>query len=1081
MSKLLLTLFFLPSLIFSQQVSFSLKDPTMKSIIAEVESQAELKFAYGDDVDLSTKLSGRFSYEKEELDKVLEEISRRTPYVLSIIGNNITIALDPPVKKQKPEVKKTKVQQTISGTVTDAKGAPLAFVRIQEEGTNNGVTTDATGKFAIEVSSDQSVLVFSYIGMQTERRVVGGNTTINVQLKEDAQALEEVVVVGYGTVRKSDLTGSVSSVSSDAIDQYPVPGPQLALQGKTAGVTVIGNSGAPGAPVNVRIRGSNSILGNNDPLYVVDGFALAGPPTVINPNDIQSMEVLKDASATAIYGSRGANGVVLITTKSGKAGKNTITLDSYIGFQEVSKTLEMMNAREFAEIANERAANDGAAPYFTQDQINSFSEGTNWQNELFRTAPIQNHSINFSGGGEKTQYFISGNIFDQKGVVPNSSLKKASIRANISTEISKKLALDFNANLMNGDLYVVAEGGQKGGTALSAALVGPPTISPYNENGGYNNARAYSFSPNELVNALALAKERKQNLNSKNVLLNSALTYEPIDNLKFRTSFGVETDVSRENYYSSSLLPRTPTGSGSIASTDLTNFLNENTLSYNKNFNEKHDINALVGFTYQKNSVLTYNTGSVSGFLTDRMGEFNLGAGSQTSLPASNFSNWALLSYLGRVNYSFNNTYLLTASIRSDGSSRFSEGNKWGYFPSAAFGWRILNENFMKGVDVDAISDLKLRLSWGLTGNTGINPYQTLNQLRTYSTVFNDSRYIGYAPDNNNLANPDLRWEKTSQTNVGFDLGLLANRLSLTFDYYNKDTKDLLALDQVPISTGYRNTISNVGRISNKGVELGVSAVILDKALGWTVDANFTKNRSEVISLPGGSDIFGASVPQPLSSSVNILRENEPVGVFYGYLEDGLNEQGMIKYQDLDDNGVINANDRTIIGNPNPDFTYNFTSNLTYKNFNLNFLFLGVSGNEMFNVNLSSVGNSFYFGENQLKEVYNNHWSPANPDPNAKYPKLSTKTTFSASDRFIEDGSYLRLKNIRLGYNFKLPKIGINGTLYVSGQNLLTVTNYSGYDPEVNTQGGSTSFSNGIDNLGYPASKIYTVGTTLNF
>ncbi|MGD9555422.1 MAG: TonB-dependent receptor [Mangrovibacterium sp.] len=1054
------------------RLSLELKNETVEQVLETIEEKSDFYFLYSAEmIDVNRKLS--INVLNSSVEKVLDLLFEGTDITYVVKNRQIVLSPGKDLTIQQ--------QHSVSGKVTDSSGAPLPGVTVSVKNTTQGTITDAQGNYSLVDVPGNGILVFSFVGMKTQEIAAGGKKDINVTMKEEAIGIEEVVAIGYQSLKKSDVTGSVSSISSDDIVQYPVSGPQMGLQGKTPGVSVVPNSGAPGAPINVRIRGSNSIMGNNEPLYVVDGFALAGTPGSINPNDIQSIEILKDASSTAIYGSRGANGVILITTKSGKIGKTNVVLDSYYAVQEVSETIDMMNAREFAEIANERAANDGGTPYFTQDDVNSFSEGTNWQDELFRAAPMQNHFLSFSGGSDDTQYFISGNIFDQNGIIPNSSLNKISIRVNISRKVSKKFTLSLNTNLMHSDLYTIDINGQKGGTTLSAALVAPPTIAPYTENGQYSEVRAYSFSPNELDNPLAMAKERKQLTDSKNVMVNSTLAYEPVKDLIFKTSIGIESDVSRENYYSSKSLDRTPTGSGRISSMDMMNILNENILTYTKNFNNIHNINALAGVTYQENEILTYNTGSVTGFLTDEMGEYNLGAGSQVSMPASNLSNWVLLSFLGRINYSYKDTYLLTASVRSDGSSRFAKGNRWGYFPSAAIAWRIMNEDFMKGMNTETISNLKFRLSWGITGNTGISPYQTLNTLQTYSTVFNDSRYIGFAPNNRNLANPDLEWEKTSQANAGIDLGILNDRISVTIDYYQKDTRDLLAYTQLPTSSGYKNTISNVGKIQNKGIEAGLFAVISDRKFKWSVNANFTKNKSEVVSLPGGSDIMGDAIPQPLAVSVNMLREGEPVGVFYGYLEDGLDNTGAIKYKDTDGKPGITTGDRTIIGDPNPDFTYNLRSTLSYKKFDLDFMFQGVSGGDIFNVNITSVGNSFYFGENQLKEVYSNHWSTANPDPNAKYPKISTKTVFSASDRFVEDGSYLRLKNIQLGYNFSFPKIGIKGEIYVSGQNLLTLTNYSWYDPEVNTRGGSTSFSNGIDNLGYPIPKIYTFGASLQF
>lgn len=971
----------------------------------------------------------------------------------------------------------------ITGKVTNENGEPMQGVSVLIAGTSKGTTTNSSGQYSLPVSGDKKiVLEISSVGFQTRTVNVGKQTDINVTLEKATAGLDDVVVVGYGRVRKRDLTGSVSSVSLRDLNAYPAPGALMALQGKTTGVQVLQNSGAPGAPITVRIRGANSLLGNNEPLYVVDGFALSGDPNAINPDDIQSIEVLKDASATAIYGSRGANGVVLITTRSGKAGRTEVTFDSYYAIQKVDKIIDLMNARQFAEIANERAANDGFPAYFTQAQLSSFGEGTNWQRELFRTAPMQNHSITASGGNENTQYSVSGSLLQQQGVVAGSSLQRASLRANLTQHISDKVRINYNAVLTNTDLSQIDINGQKGGTTLSAVLVAPPTVAPYDSAGNYSNVKGYVFSPNELRNPLAMAKERKQNANTKYILAGAAFNYEPVKDLIFRSSIGVESISSREDVYSSRVLDNTPTGSASIAFASNMNILNENTLTYSKHFNEDHDISALAGFTYQDNKTKTAGTGSVSGFLTDQFQTNNLSAGTVAGTPTSNDARWTLLSYLGRINYAYKNTYLLTASIRSDGSSRFGEGSKWGYFPSAAFAWRVINESFMKSQHL--FSDLKFRASWGITGSTAVDPYQTLNTLTTYSAVFGDSRYVGYAPNNTNLANPNLKWETTVQTDAGVDVSLFANRLSLSFDYYRKDTRDLLANIQLPTSAGYSNTLSNVGKIRNAGIELGLNGIIVDGAVKWSMGVNFSKNKSKVIKLAGGSDVFGVVIPQPLAVSVNLIREGLPVGVFYGYLEDGLDANGAIKYKDI--NGVpgITSADRTVIGDPNPDFIYNLNSRATYKHFELNFSFQGVQGNDIFNVNKTAVANSFYWGENQLKDVYYNHWNPAKPDPTAKYPKISAKTVFSASDRFVEDGSFLRLKNIQLAYNIQPSVFGVkwvkNFQLYVSGQNLLTVTKYSWYDPEVNTRGGSNSFSTGIDNAGYPNAKTYTVGARMS-
>jgi TonB-linked SusC/RagA family outer membrane protein len=831
----------------------------------------------------------------------------------------------------------------------------------------------------------------------------------------------------------------------------------------------------------VRIRGGNSLQGSNEPLYVVDGFALSGPPSSINSNDIESMDILKDASATAIYGSRGANGVILITTKAGKAGKTQISLDSYYGVQEVGKKLDLMNAKEFALLANERAANDGVPAYFSQDQINSFEQGTNWQDVVFRRAPIQNHGITVSGGSENTQFSVSANYFGQDGILKGSGFERGSIRGNLNQKISNKIRLSFNTILSNTvQSSLNNNNGQKGNTVLSAILVAPPTITPFDNAGNYNNVIPYGFSPNSLENPLAFAVARKDKRNAKYVLSGLAFTYEPIKGVVLKSSFGVENENTRQDIYSPSVLQATSTGSATISFVERTNILNENTLTYNKKIGE-HNLNFLGGITYQSENFKTASTSAI-GFSSDLLETNAIQSGNTPGIPTSSLSKWVLASYLGRINYSYKGKYLLTTSLRADGSSRFGKSNKWGYFPSAAFAWRTIDEKFMENIDF--ISDLKLRLSWGLTGSTALSPYQTLLTLSPVQTIFNNQIAIGFLPGTT-LANPNLKWESTAATNIGLDLGVLKNRLTLTADYYKKNTKDLLATVPMQTSAGYSNTIMNIGEIQNSGIELGLNAAILNNQLKWDVSANFSKNKNKVVALAGGSDVFGTIIGQPLAVAVNLVRVGYPIGVFYGYHEDGLDEKGAIKYVDLNKDGMINLSDKTIIGDPNPDFLYGFNSRMVYKNFDLNFFIQGSKGGDLFNVNTSSIGSSFYFGENQLKEVFYNHWSSSDPNPNAKYPKISSTTKFLESDRYIEDGSYVRLKNLQLGYNFPVAKLGIKWLkslrAYVSGQNLVTVTNYSGYDPEVSTQGGANSISVGIDQTGYPTAKTYTVGAHLGF
>ena len=969
-------------------------------------------------------------------------------------------------------------QAVVTGRVTTANGEPVIGVNVKVKGGPTATTTDASGNYSLN-ASPSDILVFSYIGYISQEAEVGDRTLINIIMEDDVQGLEEVVVVGYGTVKKSDVTGSVGQVSSEELTAYPSADAVMSLQGKAAGVQVLQNSGAPGATISVRIRGGNSLQGDNEPLYVVDGFPLSEAPSAINPNDIESIEVLKDASATAIYGSRGANGVVMITTKQGKSGKTLVDYSGYYAVQQVGKKIDLLNARQFAELMNVRAANDGVPPFFSQDQVNAFGEGTDWQDVIFRDAPMQNHSITVSGGSANTQFSVSGSYLGQNGIIVGSNIQRTSLRANVTQAIGEKLKLNYNAILTNTDnAQLNSDNGQKGNTVLSGVLSVSPTIAPKNDDGGYSDAQPYSFSPNSIINPLAMALERKQSLNDKSVIAGTVLTYEPIRHLIFRSSIGIEGRFGRVDTYSPSIIPTTPVGQANITSFERMNILNENTVTYNKVFNDDHDLTLLGGVTYQQNTRKSFTTGNVTGFSTDLLETNNLQSGSVPGNPESELGKWVIFSYLGRINYSYKGKYLFTASLRADGSSRFGEGNKWGYFPSAALAWRVIDEPFMQ--DLSFFSDLKLRVSYGITGSTALAPYQTLNTLESYPIIYNDQQYIGYGPSLTQLANPNLKWETTAQSDVGLDFAFLNNRLSFVLDYYRKDTRDLLQNVPVPTSSGYTMTVRNIGAIRNTGLEFGVNAKILDNTLKWDLNLNISKNKSQVVDLAEGSDVFGVQLPQPLSVPVNLVRVGQPVGVFYGYLEDGFDDQGAIKYKDLDGSGSITQDDRTIIGDPNPDFLYNITSTMSFKGFQLDWALQGKQGGDIFNVNLSSQGSSIYFGENQLKDLYDNYWTPSRPD--VKYPKLSANTVFKESDRYVEDGTYLRLRNVQLAYTIptEIAKWARGLQVYVSAQNLLTFTNYSWYDPEVNTRGGANSISIGIDNSGYPNAKTYTVGARIN-
>lgn len=976
---------------------------------------------------------------------------------------------------------------TVKGQISSASTKiPIVGASIAEKGTSAGVTTNAEGNFSISVPSNATLLITS-IEFEDAEVSVNGKSEINIELQPKDKTLDQVIVVGYGAVRKRDLTGAVSQVKSKDINVFATNTPLQALQGRAAGVQVMQNSGSPGGSISVRIRGTNSVQGSNEPLYVVDGFPLNGSLSLLNNSDIESMEILKDASAIAIYGSRGANGVVLITTKKGKSGEVRVDYESSYTTQRPTNKLNLMSPRQYAEFYNEQATNDGLAKYFTQAQVDSFGSnaGTDWQDLILHNAPQFNNIITISGGANKTRFSISAGIFKQDGIIRNSDYNRYSLRANVDQDLSPKFLVSYSTNLTRIESQQQNSGqGNRGASLISAMLSAPPIIGPY-INGVYRNlTTSYPFISNVLINPVAYINENSDKVRANKILANVAVTYRPLPGLSIKVSGGVENEDNMTTTFMNGFTSTngtstsTTTGIANASSSNVTSLLNENIINYTKIFGE-HSLSATAGFTYQ--SFKFSNVfGAGSGFISNVQGPFDLGAAGTPGVPGSSYSNWLLLSGLGRLNYSFKEKYLATVSFRADGSSRYSEDNKWGYFPAVALAWRISKEKFFEGQNF--LSDLKLRASWGKTGSTAINPYQTLNQLNTNQTIFGDALFVTYAPGSR-LPAP-LKWETTSQTDIGLDFAFLKSRIRGGLDYYVKNTEDLLNTVSLPSSLGYTNTIRNIGKMQNKGVELTIDAdIIRTQNLKLDVSANVAVNRNKVIKLYNGEDVLGESINiSTVNDYVNRLKEGEAIGKFYGFMEDGYDATGKIKFVDIDRNGVINTLDKTFIGDPNPDYIFGFNTNLSYKDFELSLFIQGSQGNDLFNFSFIGQTLDYGFGLNMPVDVYQNHWTPTNTA--AKYPKISRTTATQISDRYVEDGSYVRLKNIQLAYNIPMQKAikwFRSGQIYVSAQNLFTITDYSGYDPEVNSYGGANSIRLGIDHYSYPPSRSITFGLRCGF
>lgn len=999
-------------------------------------------------------------------------------------------------------------QQTrpVTGTVLSANDrTPLPGVSVVIKGSTTGTATDGEGRFSLNVpAGDNPTLVFSFVGYEpTEVRVGNDGQVPTVQLREKTTELNDVVVVGYGTVKKRDLTGSVASVTAEQVAEVPIARADQILQGRVSGVQVTQTNSEPGGTTSIRIRGTNSINTGNEPLFVVDGFPGAGDLNSINPSDIESIEILKDASATAIYGSRGANGVVLITTKKGKAGRNNINFETYTGVQVVRNTYDMMNAREFGEYLNEVfTGNATLPPPYTQEQLDQLGEGTDWQKEILRTARQSNYQLSFNGGTDEARYNLSMNYFDQDGVILNSGFKRGTVRLNLDRKIGSKLTFGLSsqvAGTFEKRAFVNSQGGSFGGVLLDALRISP-IVTPRDEFGELT----YSNSPlpyvEDVGNPLAYALGTKDHRTTVRGLFNAAGSYEIVKGLTLRVTGGLDYRTQQTDVYRPSdiFLGRLTNGSASRGEVNRYSWLNENTLTYDRQITPNHALNVVGGLTFQR----FYGSGfsaSVNNFFTNSLGSDNLAVAANILTPGSDKYYNSLMSYFGRVNYRLMEKYLFTVTMRADGSSRFGANSKWGYFPSAAFAYRLIDEPFMKAIsERTAISDLKLRVGYGVTGNQEIGNFQSLKRYDVGAYASGSSRLVGVVPLN--IQNPDLRWESTAAANVGLDLAFVQNRISITADYYQKKTSDLLLQVSVPRSTGYGNIYLNAGAVQNRGFEFALNTTNIDgEKFDWNTNLNFSLNRNKVLDLNGEYERYVGSSSSSLFvgaglGQTSVLRVGEPIGSFYGYVFDGLWQSdeeirnsgtrtvvrpGDPRYLDLNGDGTITALDRTIIGRAQPDFIYGVTNNFKYGGFSLSIFVQGVQGSDVLNLNRYEL-ESGLVNTNKLQSV-TNRWTPTNT--NTTIPRAGStirRSTGIVSD-VVEDGSFVRLKTVTLGYTLpKFSNVVKSASVYVTAQNLVTWTKYTGYDPEVNSFG-QDNLSLNTDYNAYPATRTFIAGLRLGF
>ncbi|AYN66776.1 TonB-dependent receptor [Euzebyella marina] len=996
-------------------------------------------------------------------------------------------------------------ETTITGTILDSNNQPLAGASIVEKGTTNGTQTDFDGNFQLDVSNPDAVLVVSYIGFASQEIPLAGETSINVSLKEDAANLDEVVVIGYGTQKKSDLTGAVGSVKSEELAERPAASLNQAMAGRVAGVNVTSGSGRPGGRTVVRIRGNTSVSIANTPLYVVDGVILnavnlpngSTPIDYMNPNDIESIEVLKDASATAIYGARGANGVILVTTKRGTTtGGSHLNYDADFSLGTLPKKIPLLNSEEFLRVEEIAYANaekfdpDGwAGGRYTDPRLKRTdprlfdSEGnplydTDWQDEAIRAAFTQNHQLSFTGGDRDSNYGLFMGFRDEEGLIVESWLKRFSGRFTLDTEITPWLKVGGSLSYNDQNEKQIDQLGGGGITTMRQVLEALPIIPVRYDDGSWGSNIDYPGMEGG-GSPVAVANDRRYFLKTQTVLGNFYSNIKITDNLQLRTTVGANIINQRNDYYGGRDLRyiAMPDGAASVTNSRFNSWQFENYLTYSKDFNEDNSLTAMLGLSWQH--VDEFNAvASTRGFADDFYGFNNLGAGSNPQTPTSGKVAYGLNSYFGRVNYDYKNKYLLTLTGRADGSSKFGPENQFAFFPSAALAWRVSGEDFLK--QNETISNLKVRASYGATGNSEIPAYRALAGLQSGSVIFGGDRAAYSVPQR--MANPDLRWEKTEQVDAGVEIGLFNNRIALELDFYRKLTSDMLLDAPVPSASGFTNVYRNVGSMENKGVEINLNTINFDNEMfGWSSNFNISINKNEVLALSGGSDIFLGST---------LIRVGEPVGTFFGYIDEGTwntdeAEQaaiydrlpGDIKYRDLNNDGAINSDDRAIIGKGIPDGFGTFSNTFRYGNLELLVDLQFQYGNSLMYRDEHSAEDRQTIA-NSFKTVLN-AWTPDNQDTDiAQIRPIAAGYDTNNDSGKLKDASFLRGRNLMLSYVFQpelVQKLHLSRLrLYTSVQNFFVSTKFPGYDPESSNGGGT--FDQGFSLYDYPRPRIFMLG-----
>jgi TonB-linked SusC/RagA family outer membrane protein len=1107
----------------AQKISLSERDASLEKIFSQIERQTPYKFVYEESL-LVKGSPVTIHVVDASIGQVLDACLTDQPFTYTILEKLVVIkekaAADLPPS---PPV-------DIKGKVSDDKGAPIPGASVTIKGTQKGTTTDEQGRWSLAGVNKEATLVFTMVGYKTLEAAVRGRSEVNVQMEINAQALGDVtVMVGYGTLRKRDVTGSSSGVSAKTISETPATTLENALQGRMAGVNITNTSAEPGGGINIQVRGATSISGSNQPLYVIDGvpqyndnsrsaseingFSPTNTMATLNPSDVESVEVLKDASSASIYGSRGANGVILITTKKGRMGKSSIDFGYYTALAESPKRIPLATAGQYAGFINLTNTNNGVAPYFDgtwkvtnnkQDSVyfgkpEEQGAGTDWQKEIFRNAMTQNFQMTMRGGNESVRYLISGNYLSDQGVVRYSSYKKGSIRANIDAKLNERLSATLNLNMAS-DVNDRAEssnlsttpGGFSPSGVIQKAFLASPAVPADAQYYPVYLLLSDRGSSSGLINPLF---DLAHTINKRASFFGQAsmdLVYRFSGNFNF-TVRGAYNNIASNNdmYWGLQTELGYDRGQKAFRSTwNTKSYINENFLTFNKNTSQ-YNLNVVVGTTVQKELSQGGTLGGELLPIPSDNGLYLIPLYKNISIPTTSEVSSLLLSGFGRMSFSYKNRYLLTLSGRGDGSSKFAENKKWAFFPSVGLGWNFSEENFMKGVQ-ETLTSGKIRASYGTSGNQAISAYQSLSSLAPVSYGAYGGAVTGVVT--NTSENKNLTWETTKQLDLGLDLTFAQNKFRVSFDLYRKTTDNLLQAKTVPSESGYSTILSNFGSIRNQGVELELGARLMQhKDFTWNADLNISANRNKILDLGEGVDFYNAASGQ--ADYTHRLTVGGALGEFWGYRTEGLltardisdgypglggsTHEGDLKFADVHKDGIINDADKMALGNAFPTFTLGLSNNFTYGSWSVNLLVTGTLGYKILNQNLLYSTYGSYFGVPTQKYLHN-YWTPDNK--NAYYPRPSAGAVNNVtSDRLIENGTNVRIKNLSLRYSFaKLPRWSTKAQVYLTASNLYTFTKYDGYDPEVSGYG-QNILTPGIDIGSYPRTRIWTVGLDLGF